>query len=77
MSAITWLGAWILFLLILFAIAQTKVGASIIYYILWLAIIFTLVSHYQEITGLLEAGGIVPASVGIQNPGAAGATGGA
>ena len=60
MSAINWLGAWLLFILILLAIVQTKVGNTIVYYLLWLAVIFLLVSHYKQITDLLQAGGIVP-----------------
>jgi hypothetical protein len=62
MSAINWLGAWLLFILILLAIVQTKVGNAIVYYILWLAIIFLIVTNYQQITDILQAGGIVPAS---------------
>lgn len=59
MSAFNWLGAWLLFILILMAIAQTKAGNTIAYYLLWLAVIFLLVSHYQQITDMFVAGGIV------------------
>lgn len=58
MSAIQWLGAWLLFILILVAIAQTEVGNRITYYLLWLAVVFLLVSHYQEITSIFALGGI-------------------
>jgi hypothetical protein len=58
MKAITWLSAWILFLLILAAIARTAWGHTILYYLLWLAVVFLLVTHYQEITDTLAAGGI-------------------
>jgi len=60
MSAIQWLSAWLLFILILIALVNTRVGNTIAYYILWLAVIFLLVSHYQEIQGFFQAGGIVP-----------------
>lgn len=58
MSAISWLGAWLLFILILIALAQTKIGNTLLYYLLWLAVIFLLVSHYQQITSIFQAGGI-------------------
>lgn len=60
MSAINWLGAWLLFILILLALVQTEVGNTIAYYLLWLAVIFLLVSHYQQITDLFATGGITP-----------------
>jgi hypothetical protein len=59
-SAINWLAAWLLFILIMIALVQTKAGNTIAYYLLWLAVIFLLVSHYQEITGIFKAGGIIP-----------------
>ena len=59
MSAFNWLAAWLLFILIIVGIAQTRIGNTIIYYLAWLAVIFLLVSHYQEITDILKAGGIV------------------
>lgn len=62
MSAINWLGAWLLFILIIIGIAQTRAGNTIVYYILWLSVIFLIVSHYQQITNVLAAGGIVPQS---------------
>lgn len=60
MSAIQWLTAWLLFILILMAAAKTRIGNTVIYYFLWLAVIFLILSHYQEITDIFTAGGIVP-----------------
>lgn len=60
MSAINWLGAWLLFILILLMIVQTKVGNTLVYYLLWLAVILLLVRNYKQVTNLLQAGGIVP-----------------
>ena len=57
-NAFNWLAAWLLFILIIIALAQTNAGNTIIYYLSWLAVIFLLVSHYQEITNILQAGGI-------------------
>ncbi len=62
MSAINWLGAWLLFILILMAAIQTKAGNAIAYYLLWLAVIFLLVSHYKQITDMFAAAGITPAA---------------
>jgi len=62
MSAITWLTAWALFLLILIAIAQTPWGHTIAYYLMWLAVLFLLVSHYQQILSIFQAGGITSGS---------------
>ena len=58
MSAINWFAAWVLFLLILAGIAQTPWGRPIVYYLLWLAIVFLLLSHFEEITQLFAQGGI-------------------
>ncbi len=60
MSAINWLSAWLLFILIMIVIMQTRIGNTLIYYLAWLAVIFLLVSHYQEISNILTAGGITP-----------------
>ncbi len=57
-SAFNWLAAWLLFILIIVAIAQTKAGNTVVYYLAWLAVILLVVSHYQEITDILKAGGI-------------------
>ena len=59
MSAIQWLTAWVLFIVILIALTSTKWGNTIAYYILWLAVLFLLVSHYQQITDIFKAGGII------------------
>ena len=60
MSAINWFAAWLLFILLLAGIAQTPWGRTLTYYVLWLAVIFLLVSHYKEITDLFAQGGITP-----------------
>ena len=58
MPAIKWLSAWLLFLLILAMVARTAAGKTIVYYLLWLAVVLLLVLHYQEIVDLFAAGGI-------------------
>ncbi len=58
MIAIQWIGAWLLFILLLIGIGQTRAGKTIIYYLLWLAVVFLVVTHYQEIADILAQGGI-------------------
>ncbi len=60
MAFINWFGAWLLFILLLVAFAKTKAGNTIVYYLLWLAVIFLLLSHASEIAGMFSAAGIVP-----------------
>ena len=60
MSAFQWFAAWLLFILLLVGLAQLKAGRTILYYLLWLAVVFLIVSHYQEITSMFAAGGIIP-----------------
>lgn len=58
MPFVQWLAAWILLLIILYAISQTKAGHTAVYYVLWLAVAFLLASHSQEIASILQQGGI-------------------
>lgn len=60
MAFAQWFGAWLLFILLLVAFAKTAAGRTIVYYLLWLAVIFLLVSHAQEIADMFSAAGIVP-----------------
>ncbi len=61
MGAYQWFGAWLLFIILLIAIAQIKAGRTILYYLLWLAVVLLVVSHYQEITNMFAGAGIIPA----------------
>lgn len=60
MSAINLLSAWLLFILVMIVIMQTQAGNTLVYYLAWMAVIFLLVSHYQEISAIFQAGGITP-----------------
>ena len=60
MAFAQWFGAWLLFILLLVAFAKRAAGKTIVYYLLWLAMIFLLVSHAQEIADMFSAAGIVP-----------------
>ena len=57
-GAVTFIGAWLLVIVIGVALASTGWGKTIIYYILWLAVLFLVLSHASEISSMLNAGGI-------------------
>lgn len=48
-----WLVAWMVLLLILWAISKTAVGRVIIYYVLALSLLFLLVTQFRAISGAL------------------------
>jgi hypothetical protein len=58
-NAFNFLAAWLLFILIIVALAQTEIGKKIVYYVLWLGVVFVLVSHSDEITSIFKSAGIV------------------
>lgn len=68
MGFLKWLSAWLLFLLLLAVMAKTAAGKTLLYYLLWLAVFFLLVSHYQEIVSIFSAAGIVPEQQPITVP---------
>ncbi len=45
--------AWLLFGLLAWLLAKTKIGYTLIYYVLVLAILFLVLTQYQAITSLL------------------------
>ena len=57
-GAVTFLGAWLLVIVAGVGLASTGWGKTILYYILWLAVILLVLSHAQEISNMLNAGGI-------------------
>ena len=57
-GAVTFLGAWLLVIVIGVALSSTGWGKTIIYYVLWLAVILLVLSHASEISAMLNAGGI-------------------
>jgi len=67
MTFIQWAGAWLLFILLLAMLAKTAAGKTIVYYLLWLAVVFLLVSHYQEINDLFSGAGITTSSASPAN----------
>jgi len=74
MSAIKWLGGWLLFIILLVGLAQTKAGKTIVYYLLWLAVVFLILTHYQEIQDIFAGAGIatsggIDTSLPVKNEG--------
>jgi hypothetical protein len=57
-GTVTFLGAWLLVIVFAVALAGTGWGKTILYYILWLAVIMLVLSHASEISNMLNAGGV-------------------
>ena len=57
-GTITFLGAWLIVIVAGVALASTGWGKTILYYILWLAVILLILSHANELSAMLNAGGI-------------------
>lgn len=53
-GAFTWISTWIIMILFLVMISATGWGRSIVYYILWLAVILLLVTHADELSSLID-----------------------
>lgn len=66
MPFLQWSSAWAVFILLLVVIARTKAGNTIVYYLLWLLVVYLLVSHAGEITSMFAGAGIVPTQQGGQ-----------
>jgi hypothetical protein len=58
-SIVTYLAAWILVIGIGFALNGTAWGQTIIYYVLWLAILLLIVTRYAEIESIFTSGNII------------------
>lgn len=56
-GVISWLATWLITLLLLGVLAKSAAGRTIVYYLLWLAIVLLLVTHADEISSFynLEA----------------------
>lgn len=52
-----WLTAWGLMFALLFVLAKTRGGHTIIYYTAWLLVLLLIVTHSKQITNILKGGG--------------------
>ena len=53
-GALTWISTWIIMILLLVMISATRWGRSIVYYLLWLAVVLLLVTHADELSSLID-----------------------
>ena len=53
MSAFQFLTAWLLMIAMLAMLSSTEWGKSIVYYLLWLAVVLLLVTHTEELKSLM------------------------
>lgn len=60
-TALQFFAAWTLFLLLLFFLAKTKWGQTLLYYLCWALCLLLIVSHYQDIQTLFS-GVVTPSS---------------
>lgn len=54
-----WIAAWILIIAVLVLLAQSKAGHAIVYYVLWLSVVFILVTHSNAISTIFQEGNIL------------------
>lgn len=54
MSAVRWLGGWLLFIAILLIVARTTAGRRIIGGVLWLSVIVLIVVNWRAVVNLIN-----------------------
>ncbi len=54
-GVISWVGTWITMILLLVILSKTRWGKTLVYWLLWLAVILLLVSHADEISNFFDA----------------------
>lgn len=52
---VKWVSTWLIMIMFLVIISNTGWGRSIVYYLLWLAVILLLVTHSDELSSLFDA----------------------
>lgn len=57
-GVVTWASTWIIMILLLVMVSKTGWGRSIIYYLLWLAVILLLVSHADDLSSMFDSGAL-------------------
>ena len=62
-GVIAWVAAWLILIVGLYALSRTKAGKTIVYYVLWLAVVFLLITHAGEIQGIFTQGNIFQGQV--------------
>ena len=57
-GVVSWLGAWLLFIVLAVVLSKTAWGKTVVYYVLWLSILLLVVTRSDEIASLFKAGNI-------------------
>lgn len=57
MKVVSWLLAWIVMFLLIYALSKTKWGSVIIYYTAWLLVFLLVVTHSKQLISILTSGG--------------------
>ena len=55
-SVMGFLTSWLLMFLLLYVLAKTRSGHTIIYYTAWLLVVLLLVTHSTQVTNILKQG---------------------
>ncbi len=53
-GALSWMTTWIVVIALLALVAQTSWGRVIVYWLLWLALLLLLVTHADELSGMIN-----------------------
>lgn len=57
-GAVQFIGAWLIVIALGIGLANTGWGKTVLYYGLWLAVALLLITHANELSQILNAGGI-------------------
>lgn len=58
-----WIAGWALIIAVLFIFSASNAGKRIVYYTLWLAIVFLIVTHYADIGNIFQAANITQGQI--------------
>lgn len=53
-GAVKWLATWLIMISLLAIMAQTSWGRTIVYWLMWLAVLLLLVTHADELTSMFD-----------------------
>lgn len=53
-GVISWVGTWLMMVMLLVVLSKTKWGAPIVYGFLWLAVLLLLLTHAEELTSFFN-----------------------
>ena len=53
-GVVSWVGTWLVMILLLSILAKTNAGKAVLYYLLWLAVVLLLVTHADELASFFN-----------------------